>query len=73
MARPRLSEGLKKERINLTISKETKEMLDAIRQINDTSISEFVEKTIVKEYRKLVKNGKISDNEQIKGQASLNI
>ncbi len=59
MARPKLSEGLKKERVNLTMSKEVKEMLDTIREVNDISISEFLEIAIVKEYKKLVKKGTI--------------
>ncbi|WP_455502169.1 ribbon-helix-helix protein, CopG family [Gemmiger sp.] len=71
MARPKLPEELKKERVNLTLSKEVKEMLDAIRDTNKVSISEFLEESVRKEYRRLVKKGLIKDNEQVKGQMSI--
>ena len=53
MARPKLSEDLKKVRLNLTVSKETKEMLDFIRNYKNVSISELLDTTISKEYKKL--------------------
>jgi hypothetical protein len=71
MARPKLPEGLKKETLHLTVSKESKEMLNAIRDNKEKSISTLVEAMIVREYRKLVKSGAIKDNEQLKGQISI--
>lgn len=54
MARPK---SLKvKERLSLSVSAETKEMAEFIRQNSAISISELVEKCIEKEYKKLKRN-----------------
>lgn len=68
MARPKLPNGTKKEKLNLSVSPETKEMLILMRNKMDISISEFVEKAIHREYRKMVKKGTITD---VPGQMSL--
>lgn len=68
MARPKLPNGTKKEKLNLSVSPETKEMLILMRNKMDISISEFVEEAIHKEYRKMVKKGTITD---VPGQMSL--
>lgn len=53
MARPK---SLKtKEKLNLTVSSETKEKADFIRLNSDFSISELVERCIEKEYKKLIR------------------
>lgn len=68
MARPKLPNGTKKEKLNLSVSPETKEMLILMRNKMDISISEFVEEAIHREYRKMVKKGTITD---VPGQMSL--
>lgn len=68
MARPKLPNGTKKEKLNLSVSPETKEMLILMRNKMDISISEFVEGAIHREYRKMVKKGTITD---VPGQMSL--
>lgn len=68
MARPKLPNGTKKEKLNLSVSPETKEMLILMRNKMDISISEFVEEAIHREYRKMVKKGTITD---MPGQMSL--
>lgn len=68
MARPKLPNGAKKEKLNLSVSPETKEMLILMRNKMDISISEFVEEAIHREYRKMVKKGTITD---VPGQMSL--
>lgn len=68
MARPKLPNGTKKEKLNLSVSPETKKMLILMRNKMDISISEFVEEAIHREYRKMVKKGTITD---VPGQMSL--
>lgn len=68
MARPKLPNGMKKEKLNLSVSPETKEMLILMRNKMNISISEFVEEAIHREYRKMVKKGTITD---VPGQMSL--
>lgn len=68
MARPKLPNGTKKEKLNLSVSPEAKEMLILMRNKMDISISEFVEKAIRREYHKMVKNGTITD---VPGQMTL--
>ena len=68
MARPKLPNGTKKEKLNLSVSPETKEMLILMRNKMDISISEFVEEAIHREYHKMVKKGTITD---VPGQMSL--
>ena len=68
MARPKLPNGTKKEKLSLSVSPETKEMLILMRNKMDISISEFVEEAIHREYRKMVKKGTITD---VPGQMSL--
>ena len=68
MARPKLPNGTKKEKLNLSVSPETKEMLILMRNKMDISISELVEEAIHKEYHKMVKKGTITD---VPGQMSL--
>lgn len=68
MARPKLPNGTKKEKLNLSVSPETKEMLILMRNKMDISISEFVEEAIHREFRKMVKKGTITD---VPGQMSL--
>lgn len=68
MARPKLPNGTKKEKLNLSVSPETKEMLILMRNKMDISISEFVEEAIHREYRKMVKKGTITD---VPGQMTL--
>lgn len=68
MARPKLPNGTKKEKLNLSVSPETKEMLILMRNKMDISVSEFVEEAIHREYRKMVKKGTITD---VPGQMSL--
>lgn len=68
MARPKLPNGMKKEKINLSISPEAKNMLILMRREMDISVSEFVEEAIRKEYHKMVKKGTITD---VPGQMSL--
>ena len=57
MSRPKLNLD-KKEKLNLTVSKEAKEALEFIRNTKQVSISEFVETVILKEYKKLQKSKK---------------
>ena len=54
MGRPKLNIE-KKEKLNLTISKEAKEALEFIRNEKQVSISEFVETAILKQYKRLQK------------------
>lgn len=68
MARPKLPNGMKKEKINLSISPEAKNMLILMRREMDISVSEFVEEAIRKEYHKMVKKGTITD---VPGQMSM--
>ena len=56
MARPKLPNGMKKEKINLSISPEAKSMLILMRNKMDISVSEFVEEAIRREYHKMNKN-----------------
>ena len=42
MPRPKLPNGVAKEKLNLTVSKETKEMLEIIRIKKNISIGSFV-------------------------------
>ena len=66
MARPKLSEELRKEKLHLSISPNTKKMLDEIRAEKNQSISELVEEYVQKEYRKLHKKAKKEvENENI--------
>lgn len=71
MARPKLDDSLKKVRLNLTISRETKEMLDTIRIKKGVSISEFLETAVKKEYKKLQKTSQVPEP-QIHGQMDIN-
>lgn len=68
MARPKLPNGTKKEKLNLSVSPDAKEMLILMRNKMDISISEFVEEAIRREYHKMVKKGMITD---VPGQMSL--
>ena len=70
MARPKLPDSAKKEKLNLTISHEAKEMLELIRIKKSVSISTLVEEYIHKEYRKLQRSGD-APAEQIPGQMQL--
>ncbi len=70
MARPKLPNSIKKDKLNLTISPEIKEMADYIRIKKNVSISKLVEDTIRKEYKKLHKAGEVPE-EQLKGQEIL--
>lgn len=68
MPRPKLPKKQKKERLNLTVSPETKEMIDLMRIKMNVSISEFFETVIQKEFKKMSKKGEITD---ILGQMSI--
>lgn len=68
MARPKLPNGMKKEKINLSISPEAKSMLILMRSEMNISVSEFVEEAIRREYHKMVKRGTITN---VPGQMSL--
>ena len=70
MARPKLPNSLKKEKMNLTVSAECKEMADIIRIKKNISISEYLEECIRKDYRKLQKSGEIPE-EQVEGQMNV--
>lgn len=70
MARPKLPNSLKKEKLNLTVSREVKEMLDSIRIEKNISISAFLEEIVIKEYKKLQKAGKVEEA-QLHGQMTL--
>jgi hypothetical protein len=61
MPRPKLPNGVAKEKLNLTVSKETKEMLEIIRIKKNISISSFVEECIRKECKKIEKSIKIPE------------
>lgn len=67
MARPKLPNSLKKEKLNLTVSRETKEMIEFIRIEKNISISAFLEEIVAKEYKKLRKAGKVPES-QLPGQ-----
>lgn len=71
MARPKLPNNLKKEKLNLTVSRETKEMIEFIRIEKNISISAFLEEIVAKEYKKLQKAGKAPDP-QMPGQMNFN-
>ena len=68
MARPKLPNGMKKEKINLSISPEAKSMLILMRSEMNISVSEFVEEAIRREYYKMVKKGTITN---VPGQMTL--
>lgn len=70
MARPKLPNALKKEKLNLTISREVKEMLDYIRIEKNISISAFLEEAVTKEYKKLQKSAKVPEA-QLRGQMNI--
>lgn len=70
MPRPKLPNSLKKEKLNLTVSHEVKEMLDYIRIEKNISISMFLEESVMKEYKKLQKSIKIPGM-QMPGQMNL--
>lgn len=70
MPRPKLPNSLKKEKLNLTVSHEVKEMLDYIRIEKNISISVFLEEAVMKEYKKLQKSIKIPEM-QMPGQMNL--
>lgn len=70
MPRPKLPNSLKKEKLNLTVSHEVKEMLDYIRIEKNISISMFLEESVIKEYKKLQKSIKIPGM-QMPGQMNL--
>lgn len=70
MPRPKLPNSFKKEKLNLTISHEVKEMLDYIRIEKNISISMFLEEAVMKEYKKLQKSIKIPGM-QMPGQMNL--
>lgn len=64
MARPKLPNGMKKEKINFSISPdspEAKNMLILMRSEMNISVSEFVEEAIRREYHKMVKKGMITN------------
>lgn len=69
MARPK--SATTKTRINLTISADVKEMADVIRKHKDISISELLEETIRKEYKKLQKSIKNLSEPELPGQTEL--
>jgi hypothetical protein len=71
MARPKLPNSLKKEKLNLTVSRETKEMIEFIRIQKNISISAFLEEIVAKEYKKLQKSGKAPEV-QLHGQMNFN-
>lgn len=71
MARPKLPNSLKKEKLNLTVSRETKEMIEFIRIQKNISISAFLEEIVAKEYKKLQKAGKVPEP-QLPGQMNFN-
>lgn len=71
MSRPKLPNSLKKEKLNLTVSREVKEMLDFIRIEKSISISTFLEEAVIKEYKKLQKAGKVPEP-QLTGQMNFN-
>ena len=70
MARPKLPNSLKKEKINLTVSVECKQMAEYIRIKKSISISELLEEIIRKEFKKLQKSGEAPE-EQVKGQLDI--
>lgn len=70
MPRPKLPNSLKKEKLNLTVSHEVKEMLNYIRIEKNISISMFLEESVMKEYKKLQKSIKIPGM-QMPGQMNL--
>lgn len=70
MARPKLDPSLKKVKLNLTLSADAKEMLDAIREDKQQSVSEWIESLIRKEHKRLVKANKAPEPE-IAGQQKL--
>lgn len=70
MARPKLPNLEKKEKLNLTVSREVKEMLNTIRIEKNISISAFLEEVVAKEYKKLQKAGKVEEP-QLAGQMNL--
>lgn len=59
MARPK-STAPKKVKMNLTVSPETKEMAETIRNLKKISISELLEDVLRKEYKKLVNSGEVT-------------
>lgn len=71
MARPKLPNSLKKEKLNLTVSRETKEMIEFIRIQKNISISAFLEEIVAKEYKKLQKSGKAPEV-QLHGRMNFN-
>lgn len=70
MSRPKLQDYERKARLNLTISQETKAMLETVRQAKNAPISALLEDLIQREYRKLVKAGKAAEG-QIPGQITI--
>ena len=69
MARRKMDVSLKKVNTCLTVSREIKDMYDAVAREKGVSISELFSAYIEKEYSKLVKSGKA--NPIIKGQYKL--
>lgn len=70
MARRKIDVSLKKVNTCLTVSRDIKEMYDAVAQEKGMSISELFSNYIEKEYNKLVKAGK--KDPIIKGQMNIN-
>ena len=68
MARPKLSQEIKRIKMNLTISPEVKEMAEMIRIKKNISMSMFFEDYVRAEYKKMVRKGELKDEVQIMGQ-----
>ena len=66
MGRPKTT-GSTKTKLTLTVSSETKEMLEVIRVKKRTSISAMLEEMVCKEYKKLKKEEEKKTNEDKKG------
>ena len=64
MARPKLKEENLKVKINLTLSRETKNKLEKIREIKNQSASEIFETYIEKEWKKIEKQVKSTNSDK---------
>lgn len=71
MARPKLSQEIKRIKMNLTIAPEVKEMAEKIRIKKNISMSMFFEEYVRMEYKKMVKRGELEDNVQLAGQMNI--
>lgn len=62
MARPKIDTAVKKQKMNITLTPEVREMFSAICTEHGCSASEWIQTVTIKEYKRIMKQSKAQEH-----------